>query len=63
MSEPEPAADLRKDVLDHFSIPQLLQDDDLVLSELIAIVSICHSRFSSYDECLLYLPCLSSAFR
>ena len=38
MSEPEPSADLGEDVLDHFSIPQLLEDDDLVVSELIAVV-------------------------
>jgi hypothetical protein len=46
MSKPEPSADLREDVLDHFPIPQLLQDDDLVVSELIAVVSICHNCFS-----------------
>jgi len=43
MSEPEPSPDLREDVLDHFSIPQLLEDDDLVLSELIAVRLICHN--------------------
>jgi len=46
MSEPEPSPDLREDVLDHFSIPQLLEDDDLVVPELIAVRLICHSRFS-----------------
>jgi len=37
MSESEPSPDLREDVLDHFSIPKLLQDNDLVASELIAL--------------------------
>jgi hypothetical protein len=39
MSEPEPSSDFREDVLDHFAIPQLIEDDDLVVSELIPILS------------------------
>jgi hypothetical protein len=49
MSEPEPSPDLGVNVFDHFPVPQLLQDDDLVVPELIAVVSICHSRFSFFD--------------
>jgi hypothetical protein len=37
------------DALNHFAIPQLFQDDDLVVSELIAIVAVCHSGFSFLD--------------
>ena len=51
MSEPEPSPDLREDVLDHFSIPKLFKDDDFVLSKLIAVRLICHSRFSFLDWC------------
>jgi hypothetical protein len=43
MSEPEPSSDFVQDALAHFSIPQLLEDDDLVLSELIAVRLICHN--------------------
>jgi len=46
MSEPQPSADFVQDALAHFSIPQLLEDDDLVVPELIAVRLICHSRFS-----------------
>jgi hypothetical protein len=38
--------DLDEDVFHHLAILQLLQNDDLVVLELIAVVSICHSRFS-----------------
>jgi hypothetical protein len=43
MGQPEPTPNLREDVLDHFSVPQLIEDDDLVVSELIAIGVVCHS--------------------
>ena len=42
MSEPEPSPDLRKDVLHPFPVPQLIEDDDLVVSELIAVRFIYH---------------------
>lgn len=55
MGEPYPSADLGVDVLDHFLIPQLFEDDDLVVSQLIAIVSICDSGFS-FRDLALWIP-------
>ena len=49
MSEPEPPPDLREDVLHPFPIAQLVEDDDLVVSELIAIGVVCHGGFSFLD--------------
>jgi len=45
---PEPFPDLLENILHLFSIPKLFEDDDLVVSEMIAIVVVCHSRFSSF---------------
>ena len=46
MSEPEPAPDLGSDVLDHFPVSQLIEDDALLFPELIVVCLIRHSRFS-----------------
>ena len=43
MSEPEPSPDLRENVFRPFPVSQLVEDDDLVFPELIAIVVDCHN--------------------
>lgn len=45
MREPEPSPDLAKDVLEHLAIPLLRENDVLVVSELIAIIVVCHTHF------------------
>ena len=43
VGQPQPSPDLGEDVLHPFPVPQLVEDDDLVFPELIAIVVVCHS--------------------
>jgi len=56
VGQPQPSPDLREDVLHPFPVPQLVEDDDLVFPELIAVRLSCHSRFSFLDECASGLP-------
>jgi len=43
VSKPEPPPDFREDVSHRFALPQLIEHEDLVVSELIPIVVVCHN--------------------